>query len=151
MGVGLWGNSPEADAAKYYSAKTSGVDPYVWIMQWMEQDPTVVWTKASSLFMPVLYNPYSLFIATVQDVTPSIVVTPSTASVATGATKKLKATVVPSGAEVSWSSDTPAKATVSDAGVVSGVAEGSATITAAITVGGTTYSDICNVTVTAGA
>ena len=66
MGVGLWGNSPEVDAAKYYNTKASGVDPYVYIMQWMETDPTVLWTKASGLFMPVLYNPYSLFIATVE-------------------------------------------------------------------------------------
>lgn len=64
MGVGLWGDSPEADAAKYYATKKSNVDPYVWIMQWMETDPTVVWTKASGLFMPVLFNPNSLYIAT---------------------------------------------------------------------------------------
>lgn len=67
MGVGLWGESPEADAAKYYSTKTAGVSPYVYIMQWMESDPAVIWTKASGLFMPVLYNPNSLFIATVSD------------------------------------------------------------------------------------
>ena len=36
-------------------------------MQWMETDPAVLWTKASGLFMPVLYNPNSLFIATVSD------------------------------------------------------------------------------------
>jgi hypothetical protein len=33
----------------------------------METDPAVLWTKASGLFMPVLYNPDSLFIATVAD------------------------------------------------------------------------------------
>ncbi len=66
LGVGLWGDSPEADASGYYKEGGSTVSPYVHIMQWMETDPTVLWTKASSLFMPVLYNPYSLFIATVQ-------------------------------------------------------------------------------------
>lgn len=67
MGVGLWGDSPEADAAGIYQVGTSEVSPYVYIMQWMETDPTVLWTKASGLFIPVLYNPNSLFIATVED------------------------------------------------------------------------------------
>ena len=64
MGIGLWGDSPEVDAAGFYPVGASGVSPYVYIMQWMETDPAVLWTKASSLFMPVLYNPNSLFIAT---------------------------------------------------------------------------------------
>jgi hypothetical protein len=34
----------------------------------MEKDPAVLWTKASTLFMPVLYNPNSIFPATVKDV-----------------------------------------------------------------------------------
>ena len=67
LGTGLWGDSPEADASGFYSVGGSTVSPYVYIMQWMETDPTVLWTKASSLFMPVLYNPDSLFIATVAD------------------------------------------------------------------------------------
>lgn len=67
LGIGLWGDSPEADAASYYDVNTSGISPYVYIMQWMESDPTVLWTKASSLFMPVLYNPNSLFVAGVTD------------------------------------------------------------------------------------
>lgn len=64
MGVGLWGNPPEVDAATFYKVNTSTVNPYVYVMQWMETDPAVLWTKASGLFMPVLYNPNSLFIAT---------------------------------------------------------------------------------------
>ncbi len=68
LGTGLWGDSPEADAAGFYDVGGSSVSPYVYIMQWMETDPTVLWTKASSLFMPVLYNPNSLWIATVQGV-----------------------------------------------------------------------------------
>lgn len=67
LGTGLWGDSPEADAAGVYDVSGSGVSPYVYIMQWMETDPTVLWTKASALFMPVLYSPDSLFIATTTD------------------------------------------------------------------------------------
>lgn len=66
LGVGLWGDSPEADAASFHDVSGSTVSPYVYIMQWMETDPAVLWTKASALFMPVLYNPNSLFIGTVQ-------------------------------------------------------------------------------------
>ena len=77
LGVGLWGDSPEADAAKFYDVKRSGQSPYVYIEQWMEKDPAVLWTKASSLFIPVLYNPYSLFVAQVEDDNlPDIIVTP---------------------------------------------------------------------------
>lgn len=67
LGTGLWGDSPEADASGFYDVSGSTVSPYVYIMQWMETDPTVLWTKASSLFMPVLYSPDSLFIATVTE------------------------------------------------------------------------------------
>ena len=67
LGTGLWGDSPEADARGFYNVGGSTVSPYVYIMQWMEQDPAVLWTKASGLFMPVLFSPDSLFIATVAD------------------------------------------------------------------------------------
>lgn len=63
MGIGLWGDPPEVDAGRFMDVATSGESPYVYITQWMEKDPAVLWTKASSLFMPVLYNPNSLFIA----------------------------------------------------------------------------------------
>lgn len=66
MGIGLWGNPPEVDAGQFMSVGTSGVSPYVYVSQWMEKDPAVLWTKASGLFIPVLYNPNSLFIATVE-------------------------------------------------------------------------------------
>lgn len=65
LGTGLWGDSPEADVAQLLDVSTSGESPFVYITQWSEQDPAVLWTKASSLFMPVLYNPNSLFIASV--------------------------------------------------------------------------------------
>lgn len=67
LGTGLWGDSPEADVAALEKVSGSGVSPYVYIMQWAEKDPTVLWTKASALFIPVLYNPNSLFIATAKD------------------------------------------------------------------------------------
>jgi hypothetical protein len=67
LGIGLWGDSPEADVAQLLNVSQSGVSPYVYITQWCEDDPAVLWTKASSLFMPVLYNPDSLFIATASD------------------------------------------------------------------------------------
>lgn len=66
LGIGLWGDPPEVDAGNFYNVTTEGaVSPYVYVMQWMETDPAVLWTKASALFMPVLYNPDSLYIATV--------------------------------------------------------------------------------------
>lgn len=67
LGSGLWGDPPEVDVANFKKVNSSGVSPYVYLMQWVENDPTVLWTKASGLFMPVLYNPNSLFIATVED------------------------------------------------------------------------------------
>lgn len=67
MGVGLWGNPPEVDAVKELGTAASSVSPYVYISQWVSEDPTVLWTKASTLFMPVLYNPNSLWIAGVSD------------------------------------------------------------------------------------
>lgn len=68
MGIGLWGNPPEVDAGQFMEVNASGQSPYVYISQWMEKDPAVLWTKASGLFMPVLYNPNSLFPATVTNV-----------------------------------------------------------------------------------
>ena len=66
MGEGLWGDPPEIDASKFFSVNTeSSVSQYVYVSQWMETDPAVLWTKASALFMPVLYNPDSLWIANV--------------------------------------------------------------------------------------
>lgn len=67
MGVGLWGNPPEVDAERYMQVNESSQSPYVYISQWMEKDPAVLWTKASGLFIPVLYNPGALYIATAID------------------------------------------------------------------------------------
>ena len=62
LGMGLWGDAPELDVAQLLA--TSEESPFICITQWTENDPSVLWTKASTLFMPVLYNPNSLFIAT---------------------------------------------------------------------------------------
>jgi len=67
MGVGLWGNPPEADRPDLINVENSDVSPYIWISQKAEWDPTVVWTKASALFIPMLYSPNSLFVSTVQN------------------------------------------------------------------------------------
>lgn len=67
IGAGLWGDPPEVDAARAYDGGVggSGESPFVYISQWGEQDPAVLWTKASALFMPVLYNPNALYVASV--------------------------------------------------------------------------------------
>lgn len=64
LGVGLWGDSPEADVSQFMSVEGASNSPYITISQWTENDPAVLWTKASALFMPVLYSPGSLWIAT---------------------------------------------------------------------------------------
>lgn len=67
IGTGLWGDSPELDVSTLMKVDGSAVSPYIAISQWTENDPAVLWTKASALFMPVLYNPGSLWIATEDD------------------------------------------------------------------------------------
>lgn len=69
VGVGLWGDPPETRLSGFYPVNSSGVAPYVYVTQKMEWDPAVLWTKASGLFMPLLYDPNSLFIATVTEKT----------------------------------------------------------------------------------
>ena len=64
--------------------------------------------------------------------TTKVVITPSKPTVAVGATVALTATLTPSGSvdPVKWSSDNESVATVSGTGVVTGVAKGTAVITA---------------------
>lgn len=64
LGTGLWGDPPEVDLARFMDVQGTEY-PYVYISQYIENDPAELWTKASGLFMPVLYDPYSLWIATV--------------------------------------------------------------------------------------
>ena len=70
------------------------------------------------------------------------------ASIEVGATTQLTATLEPFGATgtVTWSSNNTSVATVSSTGLVTGVSEGSATITASVS----GYNAICTVTVTNG-
>lgn len=88
---------------------------------------------------------------TVQPVNPPVVtgigVAPSTASIEVAETVELTATLYPAGATgtITWASSDDTYATVDASGKVTGVAAGSATITA--TCG--SYSDSCVVTVTA--
>ena len=72
----------------------------------------------------------------------SVAVTPATATIAVAGTQQLAANVLPSGASqaVSWTSSAPGKATVSATGLVTGVAAGSAVITAKSVSDGTKVS-----------
>lgn len=77
-------------------------------------------------------------------------VAPSTITLEVGETANLVATVTPANASnrtVTWSSSAEGVATVSSAGLVTAVAEGSATITATTASG--SYTDTCAVTVEA--
>lgn len=67
LGDGLWGDPPEVSASKFMDVSGSAVSPYVYLSQYAETDPAVIWTKASALFMPVLYNPNALYVASVQE------------------------------------------------------------------------------------
>ena len=83
----------------------------------------------------------------------SVIITPSvtlqgSATVEKDESIQLVAQTVPAGATVTWASDAEGKATVDQNGVVTGVAEGTANISASITVGLETYTDVCVVTVT---
>ena len=69
VGRGLWGDPPEVSASKFMQVEESEVSPYVYVSQYAENDPAVIWTKASGLFMPVLYQPDSLYVATAANTT----------------------------------------------------------------------------------
>ena len=68
LGSSLWGVPPEEGLGSYYdTAGTSAQSPYVYMTQWSEKDPAILWTKASALYIPVLYNPNSLYVAKVTE------------------------------------------------------------------------------------
>ena len=67
LGTGLWGIPPEEQIARFEQVAPAGGNPYVYVTQWAEKDPAVVWTKASALFMPVLFNPNRLYVASVTE------------------------------------------------------------------------------------
>ena len=68
LGRGLWGIPPEEQIARFNGQTSPSTEnPYVWMHQWAEDDPAVIWMKASALFMPVLFNPNSLYVADVTE------------------------------------------------------------------------------------
>lgn len=79
----------------------------------------------------------------------AVAVTPDTLALDVGDTADLEALVTPAGASqgVIWTSSSPSIASVSETGMVTGLAAGSATITAASVADGT-KTDTCAVTVT---
>ena len=79
---------------------------------------------------------------------PSVSLNKSSTSIAENATETLTATTVPADATVVWASSDETVATVDEDGVVTGVAAGTATITATIEISGRTYTDECEVTIT---
>ena len=100
-----------------------------------------------SLFDAGLENP-TAFVKITFSADPVIAI-PSTATVAADDTVQIPVIALsPAGSTITWTSGTTAKGTVDSNGVVSGKAAGTTVITASITVGGTTVSDTCTVTVT---
>lgn len=78
---------------------------------------------------------------------PGISISRSSLSLGIGDQSSLSASTTVSGSRVSWSSSSPSVASVSDSGLVTAVGEGTALISASITVDSRTYSDKCTVTV----
>ena len=93
--------------------------------------------------------PYEIFLKAGEEEPPvvaSITLDKSTLSVAVAASESLTATTVPADASVTWLSSDETIATV-DNGVVTGVANGTATITASMTYDGQEYTATCEATV----
>ena len=97
--------------------------------------PTTVRSAMLALFEAAAYAETGLTdeIAVIEswaEEVTSITLNNSTISISGSGTSQLTATTVPSGATVSWSSSNTAIATVSSSGLVTGVSNGTATITA---------------------
>ena len=122
----------------------------------VNNDGTVVGVSAGSVSIRATATDgskiYSLKAVTVQAapvLVNSITISPASLTVAEGANANLAATVLPADADnrtVTWSSSNSAIATVNNSGRVSGVARGTATITAAAN-DGSGWSASCKVTV----
>ncbi len=82
-------------------------------------------------------------------VTPSVTITTGNFGLSVESTRQLEVAVVPQGTAVTYSSSNAAVANVDSTGIVTAVAEGTAVITAKITVDGTDYTGTCTVTVSA--
>lgn len=100
-----------------------------------------------SLFDAGLENP-TAFVKITFSATPAIAI-PSTATVEVDDTVQIPVIALsPAGTAITWTSGTTAKGTVDSTGTVTGKAAGTTVITASITIGETTVSDTCTVTVT---
>lgn len=100
-----------------------------------------------SLFDAGLENP-TAFVKITFSADPVIAI-PNIATVAADGTVQIPVIALsPAGSTITWTSGTVAKGTVDSNGVVTGKAAGTTVITASITVGETTVSDTCTVTVT---
>lgn len=95
--------------------------------------------------------PYEIYIKQGgEEIVPSVLINTHAVTVTEGDTVTLTAATNPAGQTVTWSSSSTSIATVTSGGVVEGVAEGNAVITATITVDGVAYTDTCTVVVEAG-
>lgn len=63
LGTGLWGVTPEERENGPFTAKSSS--QYITTTQWKTPDPVAVWTKASAMYVPVLADPESIYVATI--------------------------------------------------------------------------------------
>lgn len=94
--------------------------------------------------------PYEIYIQQGgEEPTPVVLLNKHSAEIAVGEELTLTASVVPAGTTVNWSTSDANTAGVTTGGVVDGVYEGNAIITASITVDGVTYTDTCTIVVTA--
>lgn len=94
--------------------------------------------------------PYEIYVqAGGGTVTPSVLINTHAVTIDDGDTVTLTAQTIPASQSVTWTSSNTTYATVTSGGVVSGEAEGTAIITATITVEGVAYTDTCTVVVNA--
>ncbi len=95
VGTGLWGVTPEENAAGPWTAKSA--KQFITIAQWATPDPVATWTKASGLFIPVLPDNQGLFIATVSHEELGSLTVTSAAGTVSGDTKITVAPALTSG------------------------------------------------------
>lgn len=126
-----------------YTVDSAARKPWKYEMDedYAQADPSVLSTWFSAVKKP--NDPTDIDVS-------SVTLNKDTTSIVVGATEQLTATIAPADAtlkDVTWSTSDATKATVSAAGLVTGIAAGSATIT--VTSVDETKTDTCAVTVTA--
>jgi hypothetical protein len=92
--------------------------------------------------------PFELYVSSGDSASGWIELEKHTTTIKEGDTETIHGERYPADATITWTTSSSSVATVSD-GTVTGVAEGNAIITAAITVDGVTYNDTCTVIVEA--